>query len=107
MTFLKTYINVIGCKKVNLLLIFVSSILIDLILFLDSEFDPSQHISKNYNNSNNSLDNIIKMREELKTLTKEVNSKRKELSMITINEDGLKNNIKQLEDIISIKVNMS
>ncbi|KAL4100931.1 hypothetical protein QTP88_020956 [Uroleucon formosanum] len=70
-----------------------------------SEFDPSQHISQNYNNSNNSLDNVTKMREELKTLTKVVNLKRKELSIITINEDGLKNNIKHLEDIISIKKN--
>lgn len=93
--------------KGQLLLIFVSSILIDLKLFLDSEFDPSQHISQNYNNSNNSLDNVTKMREELKTLTKVVNLKRKELSIITINEDGLKNNIKHLEDIISIKVIMS
>jgi len=47
------------------------------------------------------------MREELKTLTKLVNLKRKELSIITINEDGLKNNIKHLEDIISIKVIIS
>jgi len=88
-------------------LISVSSIWIDLKLFLDSEFDPSQHISQNYSNGNNSLDNVTKMREELKTLTKVVNLKRKELSIITINEDGLKNNIKHLEDIISIKVIMS
>ncbi|XP_060856715.1 uncharacterized protein LOC132934432 [Metopolophium dirhodum] len=71
----------------------------------NSEFNASQHISQHFNNSNNSLDNVTKMREELKTLTKLVNVKRKELSIITINEDGLKNNIKQLEDIISIKKN--
>jgi len=58
-------------------------------------------------NSNNSLDNVTKLREELKTLTTEVNLKRKELSIISINEDGLKINIKHLEDIISIKVIMS
>jgi len=46
------------------------------------------------------------LREELKTLTTEVNLKRKELSIITINEDGLKKNIKHLEDIILIKVIM-
>ncbi|XP_015376557.1 PREDICTED: uncharacterized protein LOC107170866 [Diuraphis noxia] len=70
-----------------------------------SEFDPSQHISLNYITINNSLDVVTKLREELKTLTKIVNLKRKELSIITVNEDGLKNNIKHLEDIISIKKN--
>lgn len=45
------------------------------------------------------------MREELKTLTAENNVKRKELNLIAITEDGLRNNIKHLEDIISIKVN--
>lgn len=30
--------------------------------------------------------------------------KRKEMNVIAINEDGLKKNIKHLEDIISIKV---
>ncbi|XP_015372760.1 PREDICTED: nuclease SbcCD subunit C-like isoform X2 [Diuraphis noxia] len=71
----------------------------------DSEFNPSQHILLDCVNSNNSLDNVTKLREELKTLTAEVNLKRKELSIISINEDGLKINIKHLEDIISIKKN--
>ncbi|XP_022182622.1 autophagy-related protein 23-like [Myzus persicae] len=70
-----------------------------------SEFDPSQHISQNNVDSNKSLDNVTKQREELKTLTKVVDLKRKELSIITVNEDGLRNNIKHLEDIISIKKN--
>jgi len=79
-------------------------ILIVLIYFLDSELNPSQQILLDCVNSNNSLDNVTKLREELKTLTAEVNLKRKELSIISINEDGLKINIKHLEDIISIKV---
>lgn len=69
-----------------------------------SEFDPSQQILLACINSNNSLNDIAKLREELKTLTAEVNAKRKELSLISINEEGLKKNIKHLEDIISIKV---
>lgn len=44
------------------------------------------------------------MRQELKTLTREVNSKRKEIHLLLLNEDGIKKNIKHLEDIISIKV---
>lgn len=75
-------------------------------MFLDSEFDPSQQILLACINSNNSLIDIAKLREELKTLTAEVNAKRKELSLISINEEGLKKNIKHLEDIISIKVNL-
>ncbi|KAL4126284.1 hypothetical protein QTP88_010507 [Uroleucon formosanum] len=71
-----------------------------------SEFDPSQHIILDCIDSNNSLDNVTKLREELKTLTTEVNLKRKELSLISINEDGLRTNIKHLEDIISIKKNV-
>ncbi|CAH1731346.1 nuclease SbcCD subunit C-like isoform X1 [Aphis gossypii] len=70
-----------------------------------SEYDPSQQILLACINSNNSLNDIAKLREELKTLTAEVNSKRKELSLISINEEGLKKNIKHLEDIISIKEN--
>jgi len=42
----------------------------------------------------------------LKTLTTEVNLKRKDLSLISMTEDGLKTNIKHLEDIISMKVIM-
>ncbi|CAH1731946.1 uncharacterized protein LOC114126616 isoform X1 [Aphis gossypii] len=72
----------------------------------DSEFDSSQQILIDSINSNNSLNNVTKLREELKTLTTQVNLKRKELSIITINEDGLKKNIKHLEDIISIKKNV-
>ncbi|XP_025194250.1 autophagy-related protein 23-like [Melanaphis sacchari] len=71
----------------------------------DSEFNSSQQILVDCINSNNSLDYVYKLREELKKLTTEVNLKRKELSIITINEDGLKKNIKHLEDIISIKKN--
>uniref|UniRef100_A0A2S2PKF9 Kinesin-like protein n=1 Tax=Schizaphis graminum TaxID=13262 RepID=A0A2S2PKF9_SCHGA len=71
----------------------------------NSEFDSSQQILLDCINSKNSLDNVTKLREELKTLTTEVNLKRKELSIITINEDGLKKNIKHLEDIISIMKN--
>jgi len=44
------------------------------------------------------------LRQELKTLTREVNSKRKEIHLLLLNEDGIKKNIKHLEDIISIKV---
>ncbi|KAE9524146.1 hypothetical protein AGLY_015511 [Aphis glycines] len=72
----------------------------------DSEFDSSQQILIDSINSNNSLNNVTKLREELKTLTTQVNLKKKELSIITINEDGLKKNIKHLEDIISIKKNV-
>ncbi|XP_022170360.1 uncharacterized protein LOC111033758 [Myzus persicae] len=70
-----------------------------------SEFYPSQHILIDCINSNNDIDNVTKLREELKSLTTEVNLKKKELSIISINEDGLKINIKHLEDIISIKKN--
>lgn len=48
--------------------------------------------------------NIINLRKELNTLMKEVNSKKKEINVLLLNEDGLKKNIKHLEDIISIKV---
>ncbi|CAI6355173.1 unnamed protein product [Macrosiphum euphorbiae] len=70
-----------------------------------SEFDPSQHIILDCISSKNSLDNVTKLREELKTLTTEVNLKRKDLSLISMTEDGLKTNIKHLEDIISMKKN--
>ncbi|XP_025207227.1 uncharacterized protein LOC112603041 [Melanaphis sacchari] len=70
-----------------------------------SKFDPSQQIFLACMNSNKNLNDIAKLREELKTLTSEVNVKRKELSLIVLNEDGLRKNIKHLEDIISIKEN--
>lgn len=54
--------------------------------------------------STNDTHDVIKLRDELKTLTTEVNLKRKEISMMNINEEGLKKNIKHLEEIISIKV---
>lgn len=68
--------------------------------------DPSQQILLACINSNNNVKDIAKLREELKTLTTEVHAKRKELSIISINEEGLRKNIKHLEDIISIKVNL-
>lgn len=45
-----------------------------------------------------------KLRLELKKVTAEVTSKRRELNILSLNEDGLRNNIKYLKEIIKIKV---
>lgn len=74
------------------------------LLFLDSVFDPTQQILLACLNSNNIENNVTKLREELKSLISEVNTKRKDISLMILNEDGLRKNIKHLEDIISIKV---
>lgn len=75
-------------------------------LFIDSEFDPNNQILLDCINSNSNVDNVTKLKEELKKLITEVKMRRKEINIIAINEDGLKKNIKHLEDIISIKVIM-
>jgi len=79
--------------------------LFDYLVFLDSAFDHASHkFLLSCINNNGTKSNINKLRQELKTLTREVNSKRKEINLTLLNEDGLKKNIKHLEDIISIKV---
>lgn len=73
-------------------------------MFLDPVFDPTQQILLACINSNNNENNVAKLREDVKSLTSENHNKRKEISLITQHEEGLKKNIKYLEEIISIKV---
>lgn len=72
--------------------------------FLDSGFDPSQEILLACINSYENENNVDKLRSELKKVTAEVNTKRRELNIISLNEEGLRNNIQYLKDIIKIKV---
>jgi len=55
-------------------------------------------------NSSNHESNVAELREEVKNLTSEINSKRKEINVISAQEEGVRNNIKYLEEIIAIKV---
>lgn len=88
----------------NIIFKLANNAIFSLLLFLDSIFDPSQKILLACINSDNNLNNVNKLREELKNLTTDVNLKRKEMDIMVINEDGLRKNIKHLEDIITIKV---
>lgn len=76
------------------------------LLFLVSAFDPSQkRLLPSISNSRN-INNATIFRHELKALKTEASLKRKEMNILVINEDGLRRNIKHLEDIIEIKVIM-
>lgn len=75
-----------------------------LLYFLDSVFDPNQKILLDCINSSNHESNVAKLREEVKNLTSEINSKRKEINIISAQEEGVRNNIKYLKEIIAIKV---
>lgn len=75
-----------------------------LLLFLGSIFGSSQKTVLTSIDNDNNLNNVNKLREELKNLMTEVNLKKKEIDKVVINEEGLKKNIKHLEDIIKKKV---
>ncbi|XP_050529960.1 kinesin-like protein costa [Daktulosphaira vitifoliae] len=61
---------------------------------------------KCFGESSTSVNSITSLQNELKSLTNEANMKRKEINIISLNEEGLKKNIKHLEEIIAIKENL-
>lgn len=74
------------------------------LLFIDSAFDPNQKDILPYITNARGISNVTILRQELKMLKTEENLKRKEMNILVITEDGLRKNIKHLQDIISIKV---
>ncbi|XP_050426423.1 kinesin-like protein costa [Adelges cooleyi] len=71
--------------------------------------NPCQHdslVRKTNCDSNASLNTLTELRNELKTLLNEANLKRKEIHIMSLNEEGLRKNIKHLEEIIAIKENL-
>lgn len=75
-----------------------------LIIILDSVFDESQEILLACIESNNRENDVDKLRKELQTLKNEVYHKKNEINILDVNEEALKMNIHQLEEIIVIKV---
>lgn len=70
-------------------------------------FDENQEMLLACIESSNKENDVTKLRKELQTLRNEVYHKKNEINILDVNEEALKMNIHQLEEIIVIKVKFS
>lgn len=108
-TIVHVHIKIYRCLNISVRLRFcvwlrVKAIDIIVFIFLDPAFNLNQNNILSFLNNINSSNTLNKLQNELKTLKTEVNSRRKDISTLAINEEGLRKNIKYLEEIISLKV---